>query len=123
MSLTEKATFILKVQEAAAFRAFSAALGARIAAGRASEALAMVRDVGAPAKGAWEVVDGWPIPEDFGRLEEDALYGNSAAKAAVRLAHFFPNFDRHDWEALLARSIRIFEAGKASGSGGPNAEG
>lgn len=101
---------MLRVREAQGFREYVAAIGARVDAGNARDAMFLLRDAGASAQAAWEIVSGWPRADDFGKHPADVIYGNRQQKAAVRMAHFIPTFGEVDWHTFLARGLRMLAA-------------
>ena len=89
---------LASIRRNAAFRAYVSAIGARIDAGRSEDAMFLLRDAGAQAGIAWQIVDQWP-----GRRWTP--YRSRQEAAAARLACFVPGWHAADWDMLLARGL------------------
>jgi hypothetical protein len=102
------ARLLTRLAGSGTFLLFVDALERRLDEGRALDALEMLKEVGAPAGVAWQIIDQWPEgPEP--------PYPSRKVAAAVRLAHFVPTFDRGDWPTMLKRALRAEAVRNRSG--------
>lgn len=120
---------LLCVRRRPGYVAFCRLLGLKIREGQALDAFRMLQEIGAPGELAHKIVDGWPLEEGQRRTPAEIM--TLEEEAAVRFAFFVPQFEQHDWPALLRRAVRFAHACReaeekpsgGSGSSEPRAEG